>query len=259
MRSKRRPATGWNHEVLGLKGNLNLTAGSPYDLAFSGMDGQGNIHIQTPIDLLAHEWTHGADYLLAKQAGFVPGLEGTGLMTDWVHVHGKHAHGELSESWHALEQGVQSHDHPVNAAGRDQGLLANANYLNSSREKIAYSFESMLRAKLGDEALLSRSSDLIAAGNDEVQAMWGQTFSSLDAWWQTLPEAPAPKAPAPIADPSPEADIQVVASSAPLQEAAMVVTLPSKSDWRKNREARLQQEAIAGPAVSTAGVRALGL
>jgi hypothetical protein len=229
--------TGWDGGVLGLKGNVNLTVGIPYDVALSGMGADGKVHLQTPTDIMGHEWLHGVDYMLAKHVGYQPS-DRVALLTEAVHDHGSHAHGTLAQSWSALEKGVDVHMEAwqQRMAGHvksdSQNYLESASYLTSSREKLAYTFDAMLASKLGTDAVLVRNGDTgkYSPTREEAaqtQVVWTQTFQALEGtWWNALPDA-KPVAPAVVT--------AAIEAPVPAPAATVEVSMPSLKSWRQAR------------------------
>ncbi len=195
-------ATGLDGAVLGLKGHLNLMVGIPYDVAITNMPVAGQVHMQTPMDALAHEWLHGVDAMLAYQVGYAPnGGEGLALMSEAI----EHNHGSdhVGQQWNALKNGVAKAlpqwGHQLDAYGKEHPELGV--YLGSTRERLAYSFQAALADTVGQGSVLyakgvEEKDTLLPKGAEvkQSQATWQQTFQSLQtSWWQGLKDPNEPK------------------------------------------------------------------
>ena len=235
--------TGWQHEVLGLKGNVNLIVGVPFDVAIAAADGQGNLYLQAPIDLLGHEWGHGLDILLAKKAGYAPEGDGMDLLTYAIRDHRAHEFGDLASTWQRLHHSLHAQPNLVVAQDDEpaHSLLRDPRYFDRAEERLAFSLESFIQSKAGPASVLARADGVVTPGTADSQAMWETTFSSLQGWWDGMPAMnPAHGHPT-----HPKPGIRL-ADMTPSQEEGLRMEMPATNQWRNERAAS-ELSASTGP------------
>lgn len=253
--------TGWEGQVLGLKGNVDLTIGSPTEMAFVGVNPSGNVEVLANFELLLHEVLgHGPSLLIARQAGYTPGEEGgaplfsRALMYQADNIPESHAH--LAKSWSELKDGVSEamdgweaklRDHPTVASGE-----LSLEYFSTPWEQIAYSLEGVALEKLGPNSVLTSQGptprNFFPSQNESQAAepVWEQAFDTLNqSWWSKMPEAhirvdqSAVLAELAREEPAPALPKEQVS---PIQTE---VTVPSMSTWRQSRAAEVPQVAAS--------------
>lgn len=240
--------TGWEGQVLGLKGNVNLMAGSPYGTAAANCDQDFGYTVYSGSSTWDHEVFHIVDCMLAKDVGGTSPDGTYTFMSQAIEKNGLEASGQLGQAWAELEQALDAnlgswrdrlHSH---ASTGEQGITSeHVDYATSSHEKIAYAFEALAEMKLGRESSVisgHKEADRRFSPDKESAKQslpaWEQAFSSLnEAWWSKLPSADTSfhqaLTHASAAQPA------AVLEAPTLPEVSMEVSIPSMGQWRQSR------------------------
>lgn len=253
--------TGWEGQVLGVKGHLNLMVGSPYGDGGVTHAGDGKFDGYAAMNVVDHEVFHVIDGLASVHAGHAPDDRFPTLMGEHAaHFHDGHDH-HPAQVWSTLEKGVDA-----NLGGWSENLHAQAltgergvtpdvvEYATASHEKLAYSFESLVAVKLGEDSVLARHTNgerALPPSHESAAAsapMWEAAFNTLnETWWSKLPSVGQDQAlTAAVAD-APAAPIPGLADVS-TSDASFEVTIPSISSWRQARN-KTPEPTISSPQV----------
>lgn len=261
--------TGWDGQVLGLKGNVDMTLASPGDSAAAWLNGHGRVEVIAGMGALVHEvLAHGVDFMVAQKAGHVPSAAGipgfhgyqvpvmsmairdpAGALAD--------GHSYLTKTWEDLDGVVTgTMEGWIDSLPSEYSQLVHGSHIEAPWERIAYSMEGFVVHKLGEDSILVDTTSSLHSITPSGQAAadlapaWEQAFEALnESWWEKLPSVEFQqefKAPAPTEMASHPDGL----SSAPIQ-----VEIPSMSSWR---QARAAGSEASGPQVSVARSSALG-
>lgn len=225
--------TGWDGQVLGLKGQVHMMVGSSSASGLSSFEEGHGLAVAGPLDIAEHEiLIHGVGSLLALESGQETAKSFGYSIGEAVDQGQGHLLGEGARAWFELKAGVAQDMAPWRArleaalaTGTDADLTEGyARYIASPEETTAFVLESIAAHKLGHDSPLVHPTDgtrLFAPGTGEALAsQWRfeAAFAALkDAWWDRLPEAGA--------------NMQVLARPAREWE----VSAPSLQSWRQAR------------------------
>ena len=238
--------TGWDGQVLGLKGQVDYTVGVPYYGASTQLGKDGKIQIQSQFSEMAHEWLH------ALEASVVMARNPNVSFDNITRMSHGHDHGG---SWAQLTKEIKniSRNHARSFEKRMDDLAqSNRNagetnymktsYYESNLERLAYQFGSFVTAKLshGDHVLdhasnvTDRSADAPRPSMKEglsTAPAWNKVFTSLKSeyWNSSSTQVVVDQVPATIEHATVEQDPSSVAPS--------TLSASSLQSWRSKRQA----------------------
>lgn len=231
--------TGWDGQVLGLKGNVNMTAGVGFGVAMASYEEEHGLAVFGSMDVMDHEiLIHGVDALLAVESGFEAPRDMRFSVGHAALVGQEHVLNENAKAWLDLERGVNADMDGWKTelarhleSGPTDGLTQEYfDYITSPEETLAFTFEAIVYSKLGPEAALTHYSDAERLSAPSVdQAMpsltrFKQAFETLNEnWWDKMPTVGVNQ----------EAEMMAGKSL----EEGMEVSLPRLGDWRQARKA----------------------
>lgn len=256
--------TGWQGEVLGLKGNASMMAGKSYGVAHSSFEEGHGLWVSGSVSTMDHEIImHGVDSLLAHQSGFKPG-EGVLMGVNGALNAGEaHLLNDNAKTWLELEQGVFQDLSPwreeltqVLESGSDPRLTQTYfEYLTSPNEALAFSFEANNFDKFGPDSSITHARDELSLFTVKAEHSrmtvdrFQQAFDTLnEAWWSQMPDARASLDISSISQHA--ADAGSISDIAPQAIPAPEIVIPTLGAWRQSRGAG-QGSQEPGPALSS--------
>lgn len=197
--------TGWDGQVLGLKGQVHMMAGASSRMGLSSFEEGHGLAVAGPLDIAEHEiLIHGVGSLLAVESGLET-AKGFGYSIGEAVETGKgHLLSKGARTWFELKAGVASDTATWRGRLKDSlesgahELLTEeyARYAASPEETMAFVLEAIAYEKLGDASPLVHRTDntrLFVPQAEEAMRSQGRfeaAFLALKGlWWDRLPEA----------------------------------------------------------------------
>lgn len=256
--------TGWQGEVLGLKGNVSMLAGEGFGQAQASNEEGHGLWVAGSVNAMDHEvLIHGVDFLLAEQSGYKPvNGELNTLGAAWEAGHRQDLT-DPAKTWLELENGVVS-DMSEWREGLTQALETGSkewltqshhDYFLLSHETLAATFEVTNYHVLGADSALTYKGDLQRPGRPSVEQAsptierFQKAFDTLnETWWSQMPDARASLDISSISQHA--ADAGSISDIAPQAIPAPEIVIPTLGAWRQSRGAG-QGSQEPGPALSS--------
>lgn len=255
--------TGWEGQVLGLKGQVNMMVGASSAKGLASFEEGHGLAVAGPLDIAEHEiLIHGVGSLLAVESGMET-AKGFGYSIGEAVAAGKgHLLSEGAQTWFELKANVAADmagwrerlKQTLNSGTEPHLTDEYARYIASPEETMAFVLEVISHETLGDDSPLTHHTDgtrLFSPQAEEAMQSahrFKAAFSSLKtSWWDRLPEAGASLD-------TPEG------TGAELQESQPPESLqlehPSLNAWREAREFSRTSEPrveVASPSRNMSG------